>query len=188
MDEQVIRAMARWPDVPEVHGWLRLDRRGDWRIRDEPIRHAGMRSFIGRNYQASGDGQWYFQNGPQRVYVELDAAPYVVRLHQGELIDQCDDTWPATDVVCWVDEAGDAWISTARGLAILDDRDLDALLSRLQGDNVLDEQALADPPPEEGFAATEWRLELGETCVPVRRSRREWLLQRFMVDTRHETD
>jgi hypothetical protein len=29
MDEMVKRGMARWPDVPDVYGWLSLDRRGN---------------------------------------------------------------------------------------------------------------------------------------------------------------
>ncbi len=37
------------------------------------IEHAGLRDFIQRNYAADADGAWYFQNGPQRVYVELEA-------------------------------------------------------------------------------------------------------------------
>ena len=33
MDETVIRAMAKWPDVPAVWGWLSLDRRGVWKLK-----------------------------------------------------------------------------------------------------------------------------------------------------------
>ena len=33
MDEMVVRSMAKWPDVPDVYGWLSLDRRGNWLIR-----------------------------------------------------------------------------------------------------------------------------------------------------------
>ena len=29
MDESVIRALAKWPNVPAVYGWLSLSRRGD---------------------------------------------------------------------------------------------------------------------------------------------------------------
>src|SRR5690606_13516547 len=86
MDEQVLRAMARWPDVPAVHGWLRLGRRGQWFLIDRnspgfderlhgegsPIGNEQINEFIGRNYQAEADGRWYWQNGPQRVYVDLE--------------------------------------------------------------------------------------------------------------------
>ncbi len=95
MDEIVRQAMAKWPNVPHCYGWLALDRRGQWRMRDEaaqaagaagdPIRHAALLAFIARNYASDDAGRWYFQNGPQRVYVALAYAPFVVRL-----------TWDAT--------------------------------------------------------------------------------------------
>ena len=47
-DPEVLRAMARWPDVPRVYDWLRLDCRGSWRIRDEPILHARTVAFLAR--------------------------------------------------------------------------------------------------------------------------------------------
>jgi hypothetical protein len=80
MDAGVLAAMARWPDVPHVYGWLRLTARGQWRLRGEPIANAAIRDFIGRNYAGDERGCWFFQNGPQRVYVELELAPWVYRL------------------------------------------------------------------------------------------------------------
>jgi hypothetical protein len=79
MDPAVIAAMARWPDVPAVHGWLSLTARGQWRLRGEPIGNTAIVAFIGRNYDGDADGRWAFQNGPQRVFVELAAAPWVLR-------------------------------------------------------------------------------------------------------------
>ena len=35
--------------------------------------------FINRNYLHDERGNWYFQNGPQRVYVNLEAAPFIAR-------------------------------------------------------------------------------------------------------------
>ncbi len=94
MDEIVKAAMLKWPTVPHCYGWLALDARGDWYLRDEPaqaagpfprvkgsrIEHVRLRDFIERNYEVDARGCWYFQNGPQRVYVELEAAPWVLRL------------------------------------------------------------------------------------------------------------
>src|SRR5919204_365486 len=78
MDPLVARAMAKWPNVPAVYGWLALDRRGNWLIRStsttqpfERITNAALREFIARNYEADSAGRWYFQNGPQRVYVTI---------------------------------------------------------------------------------------------------------------------
>jgi len=77
MDDTVRRALERWPGVPAVYGWLALDRRGEWRLRNpasgafERIGNAALRAFIARNYAADARGAWYFQNGPQRVYARL---------------------------------------------------------------------------------------------------------------------
>jgi hypothetical protein len=94
MDPIVAAALRKWPDVPHCHGWLALDARGAWYLRDDRVQAAGpfprvkgsrvdhekLLGFIERNYAADADGAWYFQNGPQRVYVELEAAPFVWRL------------------------------------------------------------------------------------------------------------
>ena len=76
----VIAALAKWPDVPAVFGWLSLTARGQWRLRGEPIGNAAICEFIGRNYAGDERGRWYFQNGPQRVYVSLELTPWVYRL------------------------------------------------------------------------------------------------------------
>ncbi|NML33553.1 DUF2946 family protein [Paraburkholderia antibiotica] len=90
MDEIVKQSLVKWPNVPSCTGWLLLDRRGNWRMRDEAaqasgaagvaIRHEALLGFINRNYEVDERGQWFFQNGPQRVYVELGYTPWVVRL------------------------------------------------------------------------------------------------------------
>ncbi|QHE78052.1 DUF2946 family protein [Hydrogenophaga sp. PBL-H3] len=94
MDEIVKAAMAKWPNVPNCFGWLGLDARGNWYMRDDRVqaagafpaskgsllRHEKLIDFIQRNYAPDDEGQWYFQNGPQRVYVELEATPWIWRL------------------------------------------------------------------------------------------------------------
>jgi hypothetical protein len=91
MDEQVLAAMVRWPNVPDVYGWLSLSSRGIWHLHPDgrgwdatdppgtPITNPRFTAFINRNYAPDDAGGWYFQNGPQRVYVRLDAAPWIVR-------------------------------------------------------------------------------------------------------------
>ena len=81
MDAAVKAALARWPGVPDVYGWLALAARGQWLLRGEPIANPAMRAYIGRNYACDPRGAWFFQNGPQRVYVRLELAPWVYRLH-----------------------------------------------------------------------------------------------------------
>src|ERR1700758_4287388 len=105
MDDIVRQALAKWPNVPSCTGWLMLDRRGNWRMRDEAaqasgapgaqIRHEALLGFINRNYEADERGQWFFQNGPQRVYVELGYTPWIVRLATSH--DGGDDALTLTD-------------------------------------------------------------------------------------------
>src|SRR5438045_1704071 len=93
MDPIVAAALKKWPNVPHCYAWLALDARGDWYMRDDRIQAAGpfprvkgsridhekLREFIARNYAADDSGAWFFQNGPQRVYVELEATPCIWR-------------------------------------------------------------------------------------------------------------
>jgi hypothetical protein len=45
------------------------------------LKHDKLIEFIARNYESDDAGQWYFQNGPQRVYVELEATPWIWRIN-----------------------------------------------------------------------------------------------------------
>lgn len=141
MDDTVKQAMARWPNVPNCYGWLALDRRGQWRMRNEyaqqhglsgdPIRHDALIAFIERNYQHDERGAWYFQNGPQRVFVSLAYAPWIVRLHQGQL--QTTSQRAFTLRACLADEHGNVIlageIDGVLQAALLHDHDLDAFSS-----------------------------------------------------------
>ena len=148
MDEVVLRAMARWPNVPAVYGWLSLDRRGQWRLKDEVIAHEGSVQFIGRNYQRGPDGSWYFQNGPQRVYVRLDYTPWVLFLTPGAdgLTTHTGQEVEASGF--WLDDAGSLLIDTPLGVGLLYDQDLSDALDRMQvasGDEDELELALDNP-------------------------------------------
>ena len=134
MDDVVRQAMAKWPNVPHCYGWLALDARGGWRMRDEAAQQAGragdrianaaLLNFINRNYGHDGEGRWYFQNGPQRVYVDLEATPYIARtdpaqgflLQTGEALAQIDQAY--------MTERGQLILKGGDKVALLDDRDL----------------------------------------------------------------
>ncbi|MCA3237016.1 MAG: DUF2946 family protein [Curvibacter sp.] len=141
MDDIVHQAMAKWPHVPDCYGWLGLDARGNWYMRDDRaqaagafdsglpcakgslLRHEKLIDFIQRNYERDAQGRWYFQNGPQRVYVELEATPWIwrvqadatVRAHSGE---------PAQVQQCLLDETGRLYLATARGLGLVHTQDM----------------------------------------------------------------
>jgi hypothetical protein len=128
MDEMVARSIAKWPNVPAVYGWLALDRRGNWLIKGERIGNVGLREFIARNYEADARGCWYFQNGPQRVFVALAYTPWVVH-HEGEqLIDHCGR--PVAARQAFVDDEGSVLVLVEAGIALLDDRDLERYADR----------------------------------------------------------
>jgi hypothetical protein len=145
MDEAVRQAMARWPNVPDVFGWLSLDRRGRWRLQGEVIAHPGVVAFIGRNYQCDELGRWFFQNGPQRVFVSLSCAPWVYRsdgaggfeTHTGRKV------MALSRVLS--DEQGNLLLVTEHGLGLLEDRDLAALADRISDDG--------DEPPKLRFVS-----------------------------------
>ena len=41
MDDIVRQALAKWPNVPHCYGWLGLDARGNWYMRDDRTQAAG---------------------------------------------------------------------------------------------------------------------------------------------------
>jgi len=122
MDAVVAQAMAKWPNVPAVYGWLSLDRRGNWLIKGERIANHALREFISRNYEADDAGCWYFQNGPQRVYVGLAYTPLVVHCDGDALVDHCGRPFQREEI--YVDDEGSVVMQGAGTIALLDDRDL----------------------------------------------------------------
>lgn len=141
MDDIVRQAMAKWPNVPACYGWLGLDARGNWYMRDERaqaagafasgaagakgslLRHDKLIEFIGRNYLADEAGCWYFQNGPQRVFVELEATPWVWRLQPDGAV-QAHTGAPAQVRACWLDEEGHVYLDTDLGFGLVHTQDV----------------------------------------------------------------
>lgn len=125
-DDEVVRAMARWPDVPQCFGWLGLDRRGTWRIRGETITHERAVAFLGRHYRGDDQGRWFVQNGPQQVFVELDYTPWIYRYdpHAGFTTHTGLRANELRSAV--VDDEGNLLIESELGIGLVDDRDLAA--------------------------------------------------------------
>jgi hypothetical protein len=188
MDDSVRQAMAKWPNVPHCYGWLALDARGGWRMRDEAAQQAGsagdrianeaLLGFINRNYACDDGGRWYFQNGPQRVYVDLEATPYIARtdpaqgfvLQTGEPLAQIDRAY--------MTERGQLILEGGGKLALLDDRDLAQCTGALflAGAPASDERLMAWL----GVAAPEpMTLRHQGREVPVQRIDSAGLAQRF---------
>ena len=138
MDEMVIRAMAKWPNVPAVFGWLRLDRRGRWWIRDELVSNPGISSFIGRNYLADAQGRYFFQNGPQQVFVELEQTPWIFHVAgQGGaapiFMDHVGN--PVLPDGAGIDEQGVLYLLCSGRIGAVDERDLIHLIELMTDAN-----------------------------------------------------
>lgn len=167
MDPGVLEAMRRWPNVPAVYGWLSLTPRGEWRLHPmgdamrggygEGISNEQILSFINRNYLADDAGCWFFQNGPQRVFVRIDAAPLILRMraNDGQILTHCGH--PIQQVRhWWTDEVGRLFAQTDAGPGMVDDRDLMQLgeaLQNTQGNNLLD-LLEAELPSQESVTAS----------------------------------
>jgi len=124
--------MLRWPNVPACYGWLALDRRGRWRLRGEALSHAGLIDFLNRQYAHDADGNYFVQNGPQRVFVELEYTPWVLRLAAPDRLETQLGEEVGEIRAAAIDEEGNLLLETAAGIALLCDRDLPALLDCLQ--------------------------------------------------------
>jgi Protein of unknown function (DUF2946) len=174
MDELVLAAMRKWPHVPDCYGWLGLDARGRWWMRDAQAQAAGpfvpvgqeatnpvakgslllhdkLVEFIGRNYLCDAQGQWYFQNGPQRVFVELEACPWVLRVatdgrlstHTGKPVEGRD---------AWVDDLGRLYVHTDVGLGLVHTLDMEYAAHQIELQNwCLGELSACELPDRFGF-------------------------------------
>ena len=175
MDEMVKAALRKWPGVPHCYGWLALDDRGFWYMRDEraqaagafpqpkgnAIQHAKLLDFIHRNHACDERGAWYFQNGPQRVYVELQSAPFVWRVYttpaggwrvtaqNGLGLDVAPDATPRS---VWLDENGRLFIDTDQGFGLVHTLDTGIAAEAIeQGHWVAQDMRLAAMPARFGY-------------------------------------
>ena len=123
-DDEVVRAMAKWPDVPCCYGWLRLDMRGNWRIQDEIVRHQRAQAFLSRHFRADDVGRWYVQNGPQQVFVDLDYTPWVYRYQPPKTLMTHTALSCSEIKAALLDDDGNLLVVTTYGVGVVDDRDL----------------------------------------------------------------
>jgi hypothetical protein len=164
MDDLVKQAMAKWPNVPDCYGWLGLDERGHWYLRDDAAQAAGafqsgapgakgsllkhdkLIEFIHRNYAPDAQGAWYFQNGPQRVYVELAVTPLIWRLDDHfQLMAQTGLSTKAT--ACYTDDLGRVFFNSPLGFGLLHTLDVGKAAEGLEQGLWQLESILADDLP-----------------------------------------
>lgn len=132
MDDWVLNALKRWPNVPALFGWLSLDRRGRWLVQGETISHPRIIDVINRNYAADEHGRWYFQNGPQRGYMQLASTPLVLFIAgQGERLVTHTGLNVEQIRAAYLDEEGALLLVTEHGPAEMRGTELHWALDRL---------------------------------------------------------
>lgn len=142
LDEHVQRAMQKWPNVPALAGWLKLDTQGRWVLIDpnhihaeHVITHNKTCAFIGQNYLSDSGGRFFFQNGPQRVYVNLELTPWVYRLYAVSSGDWLLATHTGLVVQpsgVYCDEQGRVYFDSSLGLGLLHRADVSIFAEKLQ--------------------------------------------------------
>lgn len=161
MDDLVKQAMSKWPNVPACYGWLGLDARGNWYMRDDAVQalgpfkqskgsklsHDKLIAFIARNYMADETGQWYFQNGPQRVFIELEETPWIWRI-QHDLSVMSHTELPARIQRIYLDELGRLYLETDLGIGLIHTQDMVHALEPIESGLWVPEEVLANDVPE----------------------------------------
>lgn len=160
MDDIVKQALAKWPNVPDCYGWLGLDARGQWFLRDDPtqalgpfpaakgsqLRHEKLVEFIQRNYEHDEAGRWLFQNGPQRVYVELEATPWIWRLGEDFSVrSQAGDVVEPT--ACLLDGEGRLYLAAPIGLGLVHTLDVGIAADAIEAGRWAPEEVRAEELP-----------------------------------------
>jgi hypothetical protein len=168
MDDIVKQALAKWPHVPHCYGWLGLDARGHWWMRDDRtqalgsftsgvadakgslLKHDKLIAFIHRNYACDEAGRWFFQNGPQRVYVELEATPFVWRVQDDfSLIahTHADSAQTSRAQRCVLDERGCVYMETDLGFGLVHSQDVRLAADAIEQGLWVPEEVLARELP-----------------------------------------
>ena len=181
MDEQVLAAMQKWPNVPAAYGWLSLSARGLWRFHHdgdfaanpegESIENSQLNNFFNRNYCVDDKGAWYIQNGPQKAFVNLPYAPFILfyddaqqclNTHHGQLIN-CIKQWYFSD-------DGRLFAITDIGPAMLIGRDLPLFLDKAlviaENDTIVGSRTLTEDDLLELTNGKQLTLTLGQLSAP----------------------
>ena len=143
MDERVLAAMKKWPNVPAAYGWLSLNARGLWRFHHQgdfaadpegdTIENTQLIEFFNRNYRVNDKGEWYVQNGPQKAYVTLPHAPLILFYDDTQQRLQTHHGHTVNAIAHWhFSDDGRVFAKTDIGPAMLIGRDTSAFFEQAQ--------------------------------------------------------
>lgn len=168
MDERVERALARWPNVPDLFGWLGLNRRGQWLIQNSVVTNRRLFDVISRNYDRDEHGRWFFQNGPQRGYVALDYTPLVLHAQPDDSLLTHTGLNVSRVEAVYLDEAGSLVLDTEHGPGLLCDQDLEWALSQMKASGNV-EDALGEALNQASDETTQLTINVADETVTVQR-------------------
>ena len=182
MDERVLRAMAKWPNVPPVYGWVTLDCRGRWRLGGGLVRNRTTIEAINRNYGCDEQGRSFYQNGPQRAYVNLEYTPWVyvldgegrVHTHTNQLLGVLRGVW--------LDDESNLLLDSEHGIGVVSDVDLDVVIEQFcdaSGRALTDEVVEAVLEASPGELHTGFFLRWENKPLPIERIERGTVAEQF---------
>lgn len=116
-------------------------------------------------------GRWYFQNGPQRGYVALEYAPWILRSSPDAAKLETHTGLPVRHIgQASLDEHGSVLLITEHGPGLLADNELDWAMHRLRCRGAaIEEESLAASLALPDGATTTLVLEFEDVSVPVLR-------------------
>lgn len=144
MDDLVQRALAKWPNVPAISGWLALSEQGAWLLTNPSMPNAFEQGlsitnqrilrFINANYQADAQGRYFFQNGPQKAFVTLQYTPWVYFIYPTEqgLILHTHTGLITRPESLYVDDQGRVLINSDLGVGVLSSTDAELFSQQVQ--------------------------------------------------------
>ena len=173
------KSPVKWPNVPDVYNWLVLDERGNWLIKKEKIFHKGLIDFINAQYTVDDKGRWFFQNGPQRVFVTLEYTPYVLTLASHDSViyfkTQTNENVETIDKL-WIDNKGRLLVSWESNIGLVCDRDLPLLADKLSHNN----KSIDQMDPNELASIRHQIPSGGETSLTLMMNRKTYNI--FFID------
>jgi len=126
---------------------------------------------INRNYAADEHGRWYFQNGPQRGYMQLESAPLILFVSDDSERLVTHTGLPITQLrAAYLDEEGSLVFTTEHGAGELRGTDLQWALDRLSIDsNPVDDDSLAAALDLPSQSRTDITLSVGASQLSLQR-------------------
>ncbi len=61
-----------------LKGFLSRTAKGDWKYEGGDVEHKGVQRFLSHQLQRTAEGEYWVVNGPQRVFVKLEGAPFQI--------------------------------------------------------------------------------------------------------------